>query len=427
MSDIPALFGPVAPDGRGETGRSGGKKALEKLVAPITGSLLPRVCLFTDSDVFAGTESHILDLAQGLRALGAATMIAAPLPSALATRAEPLGIRVLPIPKGGLVDLNAVRTFRRLLVDGQLDVIHAHNGRTALAAALAIRAAGCGKAVATQHFLEPNHVHHTGFKGQLSRFAHEWVARHIQAHIAISRAVQHSMLQRKEAPAARICVVLNGISPPNRAALLPESTARRNAGVPPHAPLLVCMARLEREKNIGCLVAAMAKVRDLHPDAQCLILGDGFLRPALQKQIDTAGVGDNVRLMGFRSDALSILAAADIFVLPSLAEPFGLSIVEAMALSKPVIATNAGGPPEIVEHQRTGLTVKPNDPGDLADAISRLIANPDFRRELAGNGYARYREHFTSDRMARRMLAVYQKVREAGDPATLQNAPESKP
>jgi glycosyltransferase involved in cell wall biosynthesis len=162
----------------------------------------------------------------------------------------------------------------------------------------------------------------------------------------------------------------------------------------------------------------MEKIHADFPAACCLILGEGNLHGSLKKQIESANLTDSVRLLGFRSDALSILAAADLFVLPSLAEPFGLAIVEAMALSKPVIATNAGGPREIVEHQVTGLIVAPNDPEDLANALRKMLSDPDYRRQLAANGYARFKQHFTSDRMARSMLDVYQRIRTTGTPAT---------
>lgn len=415
MSFLSAAFGPTTNGNGGYSKILGGVPGVAPDLVPNPAiELLPRVCLYTDSDVYAGTESHILELARGLRLLGVPVTIAAPVPSALVSRAEPLGIRILAIPKQGLLDVAAIRIFRRLLIDGQLDVLHAHNGRTAMAAALAVRAAGAGGgvAIATQHFLEPNHSRHTGLKGQISRFAHEWVARRIHAHVAISEAVRESMIDRQEVPPARITVVLNGISPVDPSTLLPAATVRQNLGLSAATPLIVCMARLEREKNIETLIAAMPKVLAQVPDAQCVILGDGARFDALHAQIIASGakVSSNVRLLGFRSDALSILAAADIFVLPSLAEPFGLAIVEAMALGKPVIATRAGGPREIVTHGQTGLVVTPEDPAELSAALLTLLLDRPLRESMAAAGIVRFRNHFTAERMSRGMLTLYQRV-----------------
>src|SRR4051812_4058273 len=117
----------------------------------------PKVLLFTDADVFAGTERHMLDLAQGLRDEGVKVTIACPKPAILADYAVAHGFPVLTIQKGGLIDWPAIRILRRLLKSGHIDVVHAHNGRTALSAALAVHLARQGRCVQTQHFLEPGH------------------------------------------------------------------------------------------------------------------------------------------------------------------------------------------------------------------------------------------------------------------------------
>jgi len=102
----------------------------------------PRIVLFTDADVFAGTERHMLDLARGVRAEGVSVALACPFPAALEEAARKEKLPVLTIQKRGLVDLAAVRTLVRLLRAGDVDIVHAHNGRTALAAALAVRSRG---------------------------------------------------------------------------------------------------------------------------------------------------------------------------------------------------------------------------------------------------------------------------------------------
>ena len=127
-----------------------------------------RVALFTDSDVFAGTESYIFDLGRGLRDLGVEVRIACPTPSVLAERAGGEAFSILPIPKGGLIDREAIRTLSGLLRAGEIDVVHANNGRTMLSSAMAVARAGKGASIATQHFLEPDHVTRRGLKAVLS-------------------------------------------------------------------------------------------------------------------------------------------------------------------------------------------------------------------------------------------------------------------
>ena len=366
-----------------------------------------RVALFTDADVFAGTERHMLDLARGLSALGVAVTVACPSPAALEEAARRENLPTLAIPKRGLVDWGAARTLAGRLKSSETDIVHAHNGRTALAAAIAVRLAGRGRCVMTQHFLEPNHATQHGLKAAVSGKAHHWVVEKMSRILAISGAVRQAMLTRGEAPDSKITVIPNGISVPN--AGNPAET-RRSLGLAADTPLVVCAARLEREKDIASLIQAMKIVQEAVPDARCLIAGDGSQKDELQRQIEALGLSESVTLLGFCADAASLMAAADLFVLPSLAEPFGLVLLEAMALGRPVIATRAGGPLEIVVDGETGFLVAPSSPDALAEAVQRLLADPAACLRLGENGRARFQNLFTAARMAEATLAVYRQV-----------------
>ena len=366
-----------------------------------------RVVLLTDADVFAGTERHMLDLARGLSALGVAVSVACPSPAALEDAARREHLPILTIPKRGLVDWRAARTLARRLKSGQTNIVHAHNGRTALAAALAVRLAGRGQCVMTQHFLEPNHATQHGPKAAVSGAAHHWVVGQMSRILAISEAVRQAMLDRKEAPEGKITVVPNGISAPAPGG--PAET-RRSLGIAADTPLVVCAARLEREKDIASLISAMEIVQSAVPEVRCLVAGTGSEKAALEGQVERLNLSGAVTLLGFRADATSLMAAADLFVLPSLAEPFGLVLLEAMALGRPVVATRAGGPLEIVVEGETGFLVPPSSPQALADAVGRLIADPAAGRRLGENGMVRFRQSFTAERMAEATLAVYAEI-----------------
>src|SRR5262249_45041482 len=147
-----------------------------------------------------------------------------------------------------------------------------------------------------------------------------------------------------------------------------------------------------------------------NPKAVCVIAGEGSLRSSLERGTREFGLNKNVRFLGYRSDALSMVNACDLFVLPSAVESFGLSIVEAMALSKPVIATNAGGPKEIVVPGETGLLVPPSDPESLAGAMLELLSDPERARVMGAAGRQRYLERYTAERMAKETLEVYREV-----------------
>lgn len=367
-----------------------------------------RVALFTDSAVFAGTERHMLDLALGLRAEGVEVRLACPCPSVLAQRATEEGLPVMNIPmRGGA----AIRVLARLLKTGAVDLVHAHNGRTALLAAVAVRLAGRGRAVATQHFLEPAHLARRGVKAFLSRMAHRWVERQMSRLIAISEAAKAGMLARGEGTEEKISVVPNGMPHPEPAQMPSPESMRAELGLEPGATLIVAVARLEREKNLETLVAAMKLVAMSEPAAVCVIAGAGSQEAALRSQIAIGGLGRTVKLLGFRTDTLALMRAGDLFVLPSAREPFGLVLIEAMSVGKPVIATGAGGPLEIVVPGETGLLVAPADAHEMAAAIVALARDPELRQRMGDAGHARFVAHFTVERMARATIEAYEKAR----------------
>jgi glycosyltransferase involved in cell wall biosynthesis len=365
------------------------------------------VLLLTDSDVFAGTERHMIDLAEGLRSLGVSVRLGCPMPSALGSEAKARTLDVIPIPKEGLLDWKAIGLLRSLFRSRQIDLLHTHNGRSNLSGAFATALRGTGCCVATQHFIEPSRLRGGRIRRAINMRAHRLVNRRIAHFIAISEAVRLSMFQRSDAPREKITVVPNGIKTPQPQDLVPAAALRAEFQVEADAPLLACVARLEPEKDIGSLIAALASINARHPKMKCVIAGEGSEKQLLQSRIQDAGLEETVILAGFRPDALSIINACDVFILPSLTEPFGLVILEAMALRKPVIATSAGGPLEIVEHEATGLLVPPSQPLALAAVIGRLLASPDQCVEMGRAGRHRYEKTFTAERMSRATLSVY--------------------
>ena len=179
----------------------------------------------------------------------------------------------------------------------------------------------------------------------------------------------------------QITVVPNGIYEPRTAEFECAAQTRADLGCLT-APLIVCAARLEPEKDIGTLIAAMAQVVAERPDARCLVAGTGSQQEFLHKTIERLHLADKVCLLGYREDALALIYASDVFVLPSLTEGFGLVLLEAMALGKPVVATAAGGPLEIVVPDGTGTLVPPSNPHALARALLALLNDTEAQRKM---------------------------------------------
>jgi glycosyltransferase involved in cell wall biosynthesis len=146
------------------------------------------------------------------------------------------------------------------------------------------------------------------------------------------------------------------------------------------------------------------------PDARFVIAGEGELRPTLERQIKERGLEKHVFLLGFRPDILSIHKGFDIFVMSSVTEGLGTSLLDAMACGKPIVATRAGGMPEVVADGETGLLVPPRDDAALAAAMVTLLTDRAARERMGTAGQRRARERFSAERMVQDTLELYTRV-----------------
>ena len=367
-----------------------------------------KVALLLDTDGFAGTEQYLLTLAREMTAQGACPIVLCRPDTPLHQAAQSQKLNVLPI-------LNAISPFRAApaLADklrGQgIDLLHAHNGRTSLLAALTGRRLRV-PALLTQHFLAPQFTTYSGHRRVVAGLAHRWVNGQLAHVIAISDAAQTAMIAREHLPTGKVTTVWNGIAPPIMPDAARLASVRQEMGAPAGQPLIVTAARLVPEKGISYLLQAVALLRPNWPDARFVIAGEGEEKDRLIQEARRLGIDASVLFTGFRTDVADLIAACDLFVLPSPAEPFGLVLLEAMALGRPVVATRAGGPLEIVNDGKTGLLVAPADPAALAKGIAQMLTDAAGAASMGQAGRARFEQRFTARRMAQETLAVYAQV-----------------
>jgi len=170
----------------------------------------------------------------------------------------------------------------------------------------------------------------------------------------------------------------------------------------------VTVARLRPPKDVMTLVRAIAL---LPPgSARATVVGDGPERADLAEEVRRLGVEGAVDLVGEREDVADLLAAADVFALPTLSEGLPMSVLEAMAAGLPVVAAAAGGVPELVEDGQTGILVPPGRPDALAAALGRLAADPALRRRLGGAGRRRAEAHFDIEACRRAHVDLYREL-----------------
>lgn len=237
---------------------------------------------------------------------------------------------------------------------------------------------------------------------------HRRLASGVDHFIAVSQAVVDTSAETCGWPLDRVCVIHNGID--TEAVRAGDRAACRSAlGLGEAEPIVLTLARLDPMKGLDVLIDAAAKV----PDAVFLIAGEGPERGALERQVAQLGLGDRVRLLGWRSDCADLMAACDLYVLPSRFEALGVSRLEAMAAGRAVITTDLPSSHELIKDDSTGVLVPVDDPDALADAIRELLADRARCRRLGHAARSHIERNFTVQSMVREIEMIYDEQIEA--------------
>ncbi|MDP3722453.1 MAG: glycosyltransferase [Candidatus Omnitrophota bacterium] len=305
-----------------------------------------------------------------------------------------------------------VRTLRHLaslIRTERVDILHTHLFHGDLYGLLASRLVSVPVLAATLHnvnFFWETEPFPRRVRWRISSQVYRGMYRFFNGMAACSEAVRQAVCSRpgiKLRP-ERVRVIHNGIEI-SQIRTAGEQTAERNAA--PYAFSgrarsfrIVTVAAFAPVKGHRVLLEAL---RRLVPEfaLECLLIGDGPERPAIQARARALGLDDTVRFLGRREDVPALLRGSDLFVLPSIWDGFGIAMLEAMALEVPVVACESGGVPEIITNGQTGLLVSPEDPVGLAEAMKRLLQDRVLARDLAARARERVERHFDALGMVR--------------------------
>jgi glycosyltransferase involved in cell wall biosynthesis len=224
--------------------------------------------------------------------------------------------------------------------------------------------------------------------------------------IAVSNAIVRKIADERPSHTL-VSLIYNGVDLNRYDRMEACCTLPEEYGMGPAAQIVGVVGRLEPEKGHPTLIDAWPLVLGAVPEAYLLVVGEGSRREALEQQVAELGIGGRVIFTGRRDDVPEVTAALDVAVLPSYREAQGLTILEAMALSRPVVASNVGGIPEMVEDGRTGLLVPPHDASALAAAIIRLLTNHPLADMLARAGHDLVHERFCVELMVSAIEDLY--------------------
>jgi len=205
--------------------------------------------------------------------------------------------------------------------------------------------------------------------------------------IAVSNSVRDFLINRKLAPDARIRVIHNGIDLQNAKSKMQK--AKNSKG---NHFIIGNVGNLNHQKGHEYLIEAMPEILEHYPHAMLEIIGEGEERKNLESKIQDLKLERHVTLLGKQVDPMSFMAKWDLFVLPSVAETFGIVVLEAMSQKLPVVATQVGGVPDIIKHNKNGILVSPHSPESIAEATIELLSRPAKMEQLARNASDRVKD-----------------------------------
>ncbi len=359
---------------------------------------------------WGGQAARVLMVCRELQKAGHLMKIAAP-PGELTRRAREAGLPVddgfaFRPPARALSFLADVRRLVRILKADRIDILHTHGSQdTWVGAAARVVLSDAPLFVATRHNTKPVRYNAP------NRYLYGRVVDHL---IIVSESVRERFrpfIETGRLQESRISVVHSAYRVELFRDDVGPGTLREDLGLGGRGPILGVLARLVKDKGHTYLFQAMDGIRRIHPGVVLLVAGLGPHEAALREEVAARGLGDAVRFLGFRDDAAEITALMDVAVLPSVGcDASSASIKEAMAMARPLVASDVGGAREILEDGVTGLVVPPADPAALSRAVLTLLDDPGRARAMGEAARRAVRSRFGPEILAQGTLAVYERL-----------------
>lgn len=332
--------------------------------------------LSTASD-WRGGEQQVAYLTSELKSLGVAQTVLCPGTAPLHQHMVQQDIPVVGFTPGMALDLGLARRVARVARERGATLVHVHDSHGHTAAVLANTFFGMGLPVVVSRRVD--FAIHSGFSARF-KYGH----RSVRRILCVSDAIREITKAGLRDPSV-LRTVRSGVDPA-RFHETADGSLHRLLGLAVDVPLVGCVAALAPHKDLGTFLRTMAALRDGGSMAHGVVIGEGDLRAELEALRAELGLADRVHFTGFRSDVPKLLPEFAVFLMTSRTEGLGTSILDAFACKVPVVATRAGGIPEIVHHGISGLLCPVGDATCLADAVHQVLDDPGLcARLLAGS------------------------------------------
>lgn len=318
---------------------------------------------------------------------------------------EALGVSLFVFPAQKLLQMNRIRHLYRFLARERFDVLHTHLGYANVLGSILGRFAGI-PVVASLHNTKIREDSDHPLLAALETVGLRYGATRI---VAVGHAVAQAQKGRFKGKVVEVIPnavpVVGALSAGERRDVRTEIAGGADCHV------LISVGRLEPQKGFGDLLTAFVEVHRTHPAARLAIAGIGSLRDELDAQIEALNLQDSVKMLGMRHDVPRLLAASDLFVSSSHWEGLPVSVLEAMSAGLPIVATNVGDIPQVIQDGHSGLIVSPEEPEELAQAICTLLDDPERRDAYGAAAQTHIHQTYGPAAWVDRLLALYEEVR----------------
>ncbi|MBW2096986.1 MAG: glycosyltransferase, partial [Deltaproteobacteria bacterium] len=338
-------------------------------------------------------------LLEGLAKAGCRNSLVCPQESAIEARSDPFST-VYPVPMQGDLDPRFLFSLLRIIRKERPHLVHVHSRRGAdLWGGLAAKMSGT-KAVITRRVDNPEAPYPARLKyGLYARI------------ITISQGIRRVLLA-EGIPEQKLVCVPSAIDPNPYQHPCEKEWFRKEFGLDSTTKVVGVIAQLIPRKGHRFLIKAAPKILESCPETVFFFFGQGPLRNQLEALCENVGLAEKISFAGFRPDLARILPCLSVVVHPATMEGLGVSLLQASAAGIPIVATTAGGIPEIVQHGQSGYLLAPGDVNGMAEAVISLLKNPGKVKEFGQAGRERVLSHFSIESMVKGNLAVYHQLKQ---------------
>ncbi len=323
-----------------------------------------------------------------------------------------MGIDVVPLDLRKRVNVKNIKRLSEIVRERKINIVHSQGGRADFYARIAVRRLKPKVKVVNTVAMPVKGYDVGALRKGVYRFF-DWLSeRYADRFIVVSEVLRETLLSSYKIPPDKVIKIYNGIElneyrPNGKGVRSQKSEVRSEFGLSKDAPVIGAIGRMVWQKGFEYLIESIPEIIKTLPKSKILIVGDGPLREGIEALSKEFRVRDNVIFAGFRSDIKEILSALDLFIIPSLSEGFPMVTLEAMAMAKPIVATNIDGITEQIRDGVDGILVPPKDPSALAKAVLRVLNDKELAKTMGVAARKKVEQYFSIEKMVAETEKVY--------------------